>query len=97
MFEGVGKFFGKEEGAFLGEVFSLGFEEKSLGFGLGVFGRSELPDDACDSFSVGIAIATRHQPPDGKETGSAAVGIGEGAESGVVELDDACLVGKGSG
>ena len=97
MFDGVGKFFGKEEGAFLSEVFSLGFEEKSLGFGLGVFGRSELPDNPCDGFSVGIAIAARHQPSDSEETGSSAVGIGEGAESRVVELDYTCLVGEGSG
>lgn len=54
LFEGVGEFFGEEEGAFLGEVFGLGFYEESLGFGLGVFGRSQLPDDACDGCDLNL-------------------------------------------
>ncbi len=92
LFDGISEFFGEDEGAFLSEVFGLSFEEQSLGFGLGVFGRSELPDDACDGFSTGIAICVGDKTTNGEDTGAAAVGIGEGAESGVVELDDACLI-----
>ena len=96
LFEGVGEFFGEDEGAFLGEIFALSVEEKSLGLGASILGRSQLPDDARDGFGSG-SMAARNKTPDGKETSTAAVWVGEGAESGVVELDDACLGGVGRG
>ena len=38
-------------------------------------------------------MAARNKTPDGKKTSTAAVWVGEGAQSSVVKLDDACLGG----